>query len=126
MRRDRSDSFSMTQLVVLGLLCEREMHAAEIAKAVAAHLSGGQLHRGIVYPLLHDCSRQGWVSEHTARTNRGRTVRYYNITHPGRERLRLIAGEWGGVKKSIDRLLTKPSRLPQVKINVPGFVGLQV
>jgi PadR family transcriptional regulator PadR len=115
----------MTQLVVLGVLNDREMHTAEIVKEVSLHLTGGQLHPGIVYPLLNDFSREGWVCQHTIRTIRGRSMKYYTLTQSGRNQLRLIAREWSGVKKSIDLLLADVSNLPKTTNSASSLVGLQ-
>jgi PadR family transcriptional regulator PadR len=102
MGRKASLEFTLNELVVLGLLHEREMYGLEIVKAAAASTSASQASVGTVYPLLKDLVREGWLS---CRRTGGTPRTYYRLTEQGKAQLPLIAAQWEHVHDSVNALL---------------------
>jgi PadR family transcriptional regulator, regulatory protein PadR len=110
MSRDLLSGFSITELVVLSLLHERDMIGLEVVKEVSDCISAGRIYPGIVYPLLKDCVKVGWISAKIERNRRSSRIVRYSLTPLGRERLRSIAANWHDVNKSVVRLLSRVSK----------------
>jgi PadR family transcriptional regulator PadR len=94
--------FTLNEMVVLSLLCEREMYGLQIVKAAAARTSVSQATPGSIYPLLKDLVREGWLS---CRRTSGSPRVYYGLTEYGRQHLSLVAARLGEVTDSVRDLL---------------------
>ena len=97
------------ELVVLGLLADREMYGYEIARAIktATHdaLSLGE---GVLYPALHAMESRGLVRARSSRVE-GRARIYYSLTARGKKRLARLTLEWRRMSLSVDSILGSPS-----------------
>jgi len=97
------------ELVVLGLLADREMYGYEIARAIkiATHdaLSLGE---GVLYPALHAMESRGLVRARSSRVE-GRVRIYYSLTARGKKRLARLTLDWRRMSLSVDSILGSPS-----------------
>jgi PadR family transcriptional regulator PadR len=112
----RNQQFTFNQLIVLGLLKDREMYGMEVVRAAAAKTSANQASVGNIYPLLKDLVRDGWLS---ARRGTGSPRIYYRLTEQGREHLPGIAAHWEHIHDSLDELLGSAPVLSPAPAN-PG------
>ena len=93
----RADSL---QLAVLGLLSEGPLHGYEVRRRLDVRLGIFRaLSYGTLYPCLRTLQAQGWVRELSAAPEPGPARRrervVYEITDPGRERLRDLLRQAG-------------------------------
>jgi PadR family transcriptional regulator, regulatory protein PadR len=101
------------ELLVLRLLCDREMYGYEIVKAVrlvTAEAIG--LGEGVIYPVLH------WLEEHGAVKARRKSVNgrervYYTVTTKGRKRLEHLSSEWQRVSSGVNSALGDARGAPE-------------
>lgn len=102
----RSTAFTFNQLIVLGLLKNRELYGLEIAKAAADRTSPSQASVGTIYSLLKDLVRNGCLS---SRKDLGTQRTYYRLTDTGRAHLSQITAQWESIHDSLDELLGSPA-----------------
>ncbi|MEO8467446.1 MAG: PadR family transcriptional regulator [Gammaproteobacteria bacterium] len=96
------------ELLVLRLLCNREMYGYEIVKAV--RLVTGEaigLGEGVIYPVLHWLEESGAVKAKRKAVN-GRERVYYLVTTKGKKRLRHLSDEWQRVSGGVNSALGDP------------------
>ena len=97
------------ELVVLGLLADREMYGYEIARAIkAATRDALSLGEGVLYPALHAMESRGLVRARSSRVE-GRARIYYSLTARGKKRLARLTLEWRRMSLSVDSILGSPS-----------------
>jgi PadR family transcriptional regulator, regulatory protein PadR len=97
------------ELVVLGLLADREMYGYEIARAVKTATNDAlSLGEGVLYPALHTMESRGLVRTRSSRTE-GRVRIYYSLTARGKKRLARLTLEWRRMSLSVDSILGSPS-----------------
>jgi PadR family transcriptional regulator, regulatory protein PadR len=97
------------ELVVLGLLADREMYGYEIARAIrAATHDALNLGEGVLYPALHMMESRGLVRARSSRTE-GRVRIYYSLTARGKKRLSRLTLDWRRMSLSVDSILGSPS-----------------
>jgi PadR family transcriptional regulator PadR len=97
------------ELVVLGLLAEREMYGYEIARAIkAATHDALNLGEGVLYPALHAMESRGLVRARSSRAE-GRVRIYYSLTARGKKRLARLTLDWRRMSLSVDSILGRPS-----------------
>jgi PadR family transcriptional regulator PadR len=96
------------ELVVLGLLAEREMYGYEIARAIkAATHDALNLGEGVLYPALHAMESRGLVRARSSRAE-GRVRIYYSLTARGKKRLARLTLDWRRMSLSVDSILGRP------------------
>ncbi len=96
------------ELLVLRLLCDREMYGYEIVKAV--RLVTGEaigLGEGVIYPVLHWLEESGAVKAKRKAVN-GRERVYYAVTTKGKKRLEHLSNEWQRVSGGVNSALNDP------------------
>jgi PadR family transcriptional regulator, regulatory protein PadR len=97
------------ELVVLGLLADREMYGYEIARAIkAATHDALTLGEGVLYPTLHTMESRGLVRARSSRAE-GRVRIYYSLTARGKKRLSRLTLDWRRMSLSVDSILGRPS-----------------
>jgi PadR family transcriptional regulator, regulatory protein PadR len=97
------------ELVVLGLLADREMYGYEIARAIkAATHDALNLGEGVLYPALHTMESRGLVRARSSRAG-GRVRIYYSLTARGKKRLSRLTLDWRRMSLSVDSILGSPS-----------------
>jgi transcriptional regulator len=82
-------------MLVLGVLDERERHGYEIARIIEAR-SGGDLvfHAATLYPTLHRLEARGFVIGRWRHDPGERRRRFYRITAAGRRALAAERASW--------------------------------
>jgi len=101
-----SDSFTLQELFVLGVLKEREMYGLEIVRSLSTHSDFGiSPGMGIVYPLLKTLVKEGTLR---SRRVNGTPRTYYSLTDHGRERLLAIARRWASLNNAVQSLAADP------------------
>jgi PadR family transcriptional regulator PadR len=84
----------VSELLVLGILAQREMYGYELAKAVQAVTRREiRLGEGLLYPLLHGLEQRKLLRSRRV-TASGRPRIYYRTTAVGRRRLANLAVQW--------------------------------
>jgi PadR family transcriptional regulator PadR len=97
------DAFTLREFIILGVLKEREMHGAEVAKSLSAIGDfGSSVGTGIVYPLLKDLAKDGALC---VRRTGGTPRVYYSLTDKGKARLQAIAMSWATINHSLQSLV---------------------
>jgi PadR family transcriptional regulator PadR len=93
------------ELVVLGLLADREMYGYEIARSIkAASGNAFSLGEGVLYPVLHAMEARGLVRTRASRVE-GRIRIYYSLTAKGRKRLERLSADWRRMSVGVDSVL---------------------
>jgi len=93
------------ELVVLGLLADREMYGYEIARAIKAATGDAlSLGEGVLYPALHTMESRGLVRARSSRAE-GRVRIYYTLTAKGKKRLGRLTSEWRRMSLSVESIL---------------------
>jgi len=104
-RRTAPLTAGVSELLVLGLLAQREMYGYELAKAVQAVTRREiRLGEGLLYPLLHGLELQKLLRSRRV-TVSGRPRIYYRTTAVGRRRLTKLAGQWRRASAAVDSAL---------------------
>ena len=98
-----------TQLLILGVLREAELHGYEIRQRIrersAAVIEPGE---GWLYPALHRLEAEGAVEATWREGGLGPRRRYYRITKKGLAALAALEAEWESFARSV-RLVTTTS-----------------
>ncbi len=82
------------EILVLGLLKEREMYGYEIIQELGRRSEGYfAMEEGLLYPTLHRLERQGLASGEWRQVDRRRR-RYYVATEAGLRSLNTSVNEW--------------------------------
>jgi transcriptional regulator len=84
-----------SEVIILTLLSERDMHGYEIGKQVD-ELSGGVLRFELasLYPVLYRMLHKGWLEAYWEKSTAGRKRRYYRLTKEGRRQLVPLRKSW--------------------------------
>jgi PadR family transcriptional regulator PadR len=84
-----------SEVIILTLLSERDMHGYEIGKQVE-QLSGGILRFELasLYPMLYRMLHKGWLEAYWEKSAAGRKRRYYRLTKEGRRQLVPLRQSW--------------------------------
>jgi PadR family transcriptional regulator PadR len=93
------------ELVVLGLLVDREMYGYEIARAIKITTGNAlSLGEGVLYPALHAMESRGLVRARSSRIE-GRVRIYYALTPKGKRRLTRLSVDWQRISLSVNSVL---------------------
>jgi PadR family transcriptional regulator PadR len=93
------------ELLVLRMLCAREMYGYEIVKAM--RLVTGEaigFGEGVIYPVLHGLEETGSLKARRKSVN-GRERVYYSVTNKGKRRLDHLSDEWRRVSAGVNSAL---------------------
>ena len=96
------------ELLLLGLLEQREMYGYELVKAIK--LKTGEaisLGEGVIYPVLHGLERGGSLRSKRKKVE-GRTRVYYSLNAKGKKRLDRLQQEWRRIQSGISAALEAP------------------
>jgi PadR family transcriptional regulator PadR len=105
MRVDSPFSTGVPELLLLRLLQHREMYGYEIVAALAQ--ATGRVvapKEGVIYPLLHDLEKDGFLRA-LPRPAGGRTRIYYALTSKGVRRLFDLTDDWDRMARAIQHVL---------------------
>ncbi len=94
-RLDSKVKQGSSEVVILSLLSQRDMHGYEIGKQVE-ELSGGILRfeMASLYPVLYRMLNKGWLEAYWEKSAAGRKRRYYKLTREGRRQLVPLRKSW--------------------------------
>jgi DNA-binding PadR family transcriptional regulator len=96
-------NFTIHELLVMGLLKDREMHGLHIARSLAEK-TGQNVPSGTgdVDPVIEGLMHKGFLS---SRLSISRRRAYYSLTEAGRDRLSHIGKEWLPLVQALQRIL---------------------
>jgi PadR family transcriptional regulator, regulatory protein PadR len=94
-----------SEVIILALLSERDMHGYEIGKQVE-ELSDGILRfeMASLYPALYRMLEKGWLQAYWETSPAGRKRRYYRLTKSGRSHLAPLRRSWKQFFAALDRI----------------------
>lgn len=102
---DRELKKGNTELLVLALLEERQLHGYDIGKLIVERTEGVlRFHVASLYPLLYKLEGRGWVKGEWKPVN-GRRRRYYRLTHAGRKSLAEQRRRWREFSGAMNRIV---------------------
>ncbi len=97
------------ELLVLGILRDREMYGYELVQAIRDRTGNDvDFAEGVIYPLLHALERDGALTSRRQLVN-GRARLYYAATPTGRERFATLSQHWARLNRAIAGALGVPS-----------------
>jgi PadR family transcriptional regulator len=111
MKNSDSDRISLLQgtldMLILKTLRMGPAHGHEIAKHIQRITDDVlQVEHGSLYPALHRCERQGWVtSRWETPKGRNREFKYYRLTPAGRQQLVREGSKWKQMTDAIARIM---------------------
>jgi transcriptional regulator len=94
-----------SELIILALLSQRDMHGYEIGKQID-ELSNGVLRfeMASLYIALYRMLRKGWVQAYWETSPAGRRRRYYRLTKSGRLKLTPLRRSWQEFFGALNRI----------------------
>lgn len=102
-----TDSFKRgtVDLVVLSVLCEKDMYGYEIVKAVQDKSGGNfDLPLGTLYPVLYRFLENGYLSDRDEIVNK-RLRKYYHLEESGKEYYRRLLNEYRKISAGVDLIV---------------------
>jgi PadR family transcriptional regulator, regulatory protein PadR len=93
-------------LLVLRVLAAGPMHGYGVATLVHERTDGDlAIEDAALYQALHRLDRQGLVEAEWRPSDNNRRARYYELTAPGRKRLREQTASWRRYTRAVDAVL---------------------
>lgn len=94
-----------SEVIILTLLSQREMHGYEIGKQIE-ELSDGVLRfeMASLYPALYRMLQKGWLEAYWETSHAGRKRRYYRLTKTGRRQIRPLRRSWRQFLGALNRI----------------------
>jgi PadR family transcriptional regulator PadR len=104
-RLDSKVKQGSSELIILTLLSQREMHGYEIGKQIE-ELSDGVLRfeMASLYPALYRMLQKGWLEAYWETSPAGRKRRYYRLTKNGRRQIRALRRSWQQFLGALNRI----------------------
>jgi PadR family transcriptional regulator, regulatory protein PadR len=99
------------ELLVLGILREREMYGYELVQELRARTYAElDFAEGVIYPLLHGLERDGALTSRRQVVN-GRSRLYYAVTEEGGARFARLSAHWQRLTRTIAGALGVPAHV---------------
>jgi len=97
----------VTELVLLGLLAQRDMYGYEMSQELQTR-SGGKfiLQESSMYPALYRLEDKGYITVTKQQVGRRRTRMYYHLEPSGRDYLQSSVAEYLAMQEGIRAILT--------------------
>ncbi len=94
-RLDAKVKQGSSEVIILTLLSQRDMHGYDIGKQIE-ELSNGVLRfeMASLYPALYRMLRKGWLQAYWETSPAKRKRRYYRLTKNGRRQIRPLRKSW--------------------------------
>ena len=91
------------ELLILRALRWEPTHSAGIVDWIRL-VTGGvfALEDGTVYPALHRMEQAGLIDSEWGKSDKNRKARFYNLTNPGRQRLKQLLEDWTRYHGAVD------------------------
>jgi PadR family transcriptional regulator, regulatory protein PadR len=98
-------------LLVLKALSWGPAHGYAVARWIE-QLTGDvlQVGEGSLYPALHRLEGRGWVEAEWRISENNRRAKFYRLTGPGRQRLKLERDSWDRFVDAVGRVLRAPAQ----------------
>lgn len=94
------------ELVVLAVLCEKDMYGYEIVKAISDKSNGNYITPiGTLYPVLYRFCENGYISDRDEIINK-RLRKYYHLETAGKDYYAELLAEYKKIALGVD-LITK-------------------
>lgn len=95
-----------TVLLILSLLNEEDRYGLEIIRELEVRSDKTfKFKEGTLYPVLHKLENDGLVKSYSAKGDRGRARKYYEITSKGKKQLSSEKEEWGKFSKGVNKVI---------------------
>ena len=91
-------------LAVLATLWPERLYGLEILRRLDSQ-AGMTIPEGTIYPLLSRMKAEGLVDSEWVEADAGHPRKYYQLTEPGRRRVREMAQSWRAFAQGLERLL---------------------
>jgi PadR family transcriptional regulator, regulatory protein PadR len=102
---DRELKKGSTELLILALLEDSQLHGYEIGKRIAQRTDGVlRFHVASLYPLLYKLERKGWIKGEW-KSFGGRQRRYYRLTPTGHKSLAEQRRTWREFSMAMNRIV---------------------
>ena len=90
----------LLELCILTLIGHESTYGYEIVTRLSRtpQLAAGE---GTVYPLLRRLRRDGLLSTRWKESDAGPPRQYYELTHPGRQHLEALSGDWVAIVDAV-------------------------
>lgn len=97
----------VTELVLLGLLAQRDMYGYEMSQELQTR-SGGKfiLQESSMYPTLYRLEDKGYITVTKQQVGRRRTRMYYHLEPSGQDYLQSSVAEYLAMQEGIRAILT--------------------
>ena len=97
----------VTELVLLGLLAQRDMYGYEMSQELQTR-SGGKfiLQESSMYPALYRLEDKGYITVTKQQVGKRRTRMYYHLEPSGRDYLQSSVTEYLSMQEGIRAILT--------------------
>ncbi|HEY6768673.1 MAG TPA: PadR family transcriptional regulator [Candidatus Sulfotelmatobacter sp.] len=104
-RLDSKVKQGSSEVIILTLLSQREMHGYEIGQQIE-ELSDGVLRfeMASLYSALYRMLRKGWLEAYWETSPAGRKRRYYRLTKNGRRQIRTLRRSWQQFLGALNRI----------------------
>lgn len=105
-RLDSKVKQGSSEVIILTLLSQREMHGYEIGKQIE-ELSDGVLRfeMASLYLALYRMLQKGWLEAYWEASPAGRKRRYYRLTKNGRRQIRPLRRSWQQFLGALNRIV---------------------
>jgi PadR family transcriptional regulator PadR len=92
------------EMAALASLWQGRLYGLEIIRFLESQ-SQLALAEGTIYPILNRLKTEGLLTSEWVEAEAGHPRKYYSLTEPGRQRLRLMAAAWTSFSRGLSRLL---------------------
>lgn len=95
-----------SMLLVLSLLCQKDMYGYEIIRELAEQSdSTFQYKEGTLYPVLHKLENKGFVTSYREKALQGKERKYYSITATGQAQLAEETKQWQVFSNAVNKVV---------------------
>jgi PadR family transcriptional regulator, regulatory protein PadR len=113
MQMDKEIMKGSIDILLLSLLCKKDMYGYEIVKSLKENSKElYNMSEGTLYPALKRLERNEWIQSYWEDSERGGRRKYYRIMDSGKNELSRKLGEW---KKVNDLIKTTSEGLAWIK-----------
>lgn len=103
-----------TVLLILTLLSEADRYGLEIIKELEIRSDNTfKFKEGTIYPVLHKLENDGYVKSYSAKGERGRARKYYEITRKGKKNLVKEKEKWNRFSHGVNKLIGGEGIVPE-------------
>ena len=92
------------EMAALASLWQGRLYGLEIIRFLESH-SQLALAEGTIYPILNRLKTEGLLTSEWVEAEAGHPRKYYSLTQPGQQRLRLMAEAWTRFSRGLSHLL---------------------